>query len=104
METEIKNERTYYYKIVSPCGIESEKLSPQELDYYLKEGYFTVFLVLGNTGNIYQARKFKVDKIYRYTEKTIVTEEEFSIEDAKQLYGDHINERLWAEHRSPLNE
>jgi hypothetical protein len=82
METEVKGEHTYY-KIVSPYGIESEKMSRNELEYCLEKGYFTIFLVVGDTGQIFQMRRLKIGKIYKCTEKTIVTEEELDIEAAR---------------------
>lgn len=75
MFTEIKDEKTYYI-IESPCGIRSEKLSAYELDHFVKEGKFTVFLCVGDTGQIFQRRKLKIGAIYKCTEKTVITEEE----------------------------
>ena len=89
METEIKSEKTYYI-ITSPCGVVSEKLNAYELDYYLREGYFTVFLLLGDTGHIYQTRKFKVDKVYKYTEQVVETSEELDFETAKGELEKHL--------------
>lgn len=94
MESKIKNERTYYI-LESPKGIYSEKMSVRELSHCVEEGYFTIFLVLGDTGQIYQARRFKIARIYKYTEKTIVTEEELDTDTASgelEMY-----EKSWLE-------
>jgi hypothetical protein len=58
-------------------------MSQNELEYCLEKGYFTIFLVVGDTGQIFQRRRLKIGKIYKCTEKTIVTEEELDIEAAR---------------------
>jgi hypothetical protein len=77
----METEKTYYI-IESPCGVRSERLNAYELDYFVKEGKFTIFLYVGDTGQIYQVRKLKIGKIYKYTEKTIITEEELDKDTA----------------------
>lgn len=76
MKTEVLREYTYY-RIVSPKGVESEKMTKMEVDYCLEKGEFTRFLWLGEGDDAkpYSIKKYKVGKVYKYTEQTTLTEE-----------------------------
>ena len=76
METKVLREYTYY-RIVSPRGVESGKMNKYELAHSLETGVFTLFLWLGegDDAKAYGIKKYKVGKVYKYTEQTTLTEE-----------------------------
>lgn len=76
METEVLEEYTYY-RIVSPRGVVSDKMTEREVDYSLEKGEFTRFLWLGegDDAQAYGIKKYKVGKVYKYTRKTTLSEE-----------------------------
>jgi len=73
METKVLEECTYY-RIESPRGVMSDHLNEMELEYYKEQGYFTL-MFWTEQGDEWVTKKYKVGKIYKYTRKTIVTEE-----------------------------
>ena len=79
MKTEVLREYTYY-RIVSPRGVESDKMTKMEVDYCLKHGKFTRYLWLGegDDAKAYGIKKYKVGKVYKYIEQTTLTEEEIT--------------------------
>lgn len=79
MEPETLKEYTYY-RIVSPRGVVSGKMNEYELNHAIETGEFTMFLWLGegDTAMPYGIKKYKVGKIYKYTERTTLTEEELA--------------------------
>jgi hypothetical protein len=72
--TKTINEYTYY-AIESPRGIMSDRMTEREVEYCKKQGYFTLFLWRGDKMEAYATKRYKVGKVYRYTERTTLTEE-----------------------------
>jgi hypothetical protein len=52
----------------------SDHLSENDIEYYKKQGYFTL-MFWSEQGDEWVTKKYKVGKIYKYTSKTTVTEE-----------------------------
>ena len=79
METKVLREYTYY-RIVSPRGVESDKMNKYELAHSLETGVFTKFLWLGegDEAKAYGIKKYKVGKVYKYIEQTTLTEEKIT--------------------------
>lgn len=73
METEVLEERVYY-RIESPGGVMSDHLNERDLEYYKREGYFTL-MFWTEQGDEWVTKRYKVGKIYKYTRKTTVTKE-----------------------------
>ena len=75
METKVLEEQErIYYRIESPRGVMSDLLSENDIEYYKKQGYFTL-MFWSEQGDEWVTKRYKVGKIYKYTSKTIVTEE-----------------------------
>ena len=73
METEVLEEYTYY-RIESPTGVMSDRLSERDLEYCKERGYFTL-MFWTEQGDECVTKKYKVGKIYKYTRKTTLSEE-----------------------------
>ena len=73
METEVLAERVYY-RIESPGGVMSDHVNERDLEYYKREGYFTL-MFWTEQGDEWVTKRYKVGKIYKYTRKTTVTKE-----------------------------
>ena len=74
METKTINEYTYY-AIESPRGVMSDRMTANEVRYCKERGYFTLFLWRGDKQEAYGIKKYKIGKVYKYTERTTLTEE-----------------------------
>ena len=73
METKVLEETTYY-RIESPTGVMSDRLTERDLEYYKERGYFTL-MFWTEQGDEWVTKRYKVGKIHKFVRKTTLTEE-----------------------------
>ena len=78
MKTEVIEEATYY-RIESPRGVMSDRLTERDLEYYKEQGYF-ILTFWSEQGDEWVTKKYKIGKIHKFVRKTTLTEQVFGAE------------------------